>query len=315
MAGMKSKHKNIAAIVLVFLIIAGIAAYFIVSSINESKNYVSLSELGDDYTFESVDIDDIFIVNEPDPDGALIFRNADGDEKKVHLNDDGVTVSGLSTKEAGTFTMSVTARGVTKTVEYTVDYKEIRYSGSSVIYLSINDPIELDGIRVDCIDYNDRTVKRIPLRDFFDADDFDVDSVSDAEKYLSSSDYGYIDLKYKVGYIGYGNTYVGTDTVRDGRYEYELYDFVMDTTNYGDEGDGSLTILYQYAGSLDDLTDFETIDFYWEKDYVNDDMIILKDGQFGDTIGAYYYLEHRLELDANAFDTAGTLEFTLEYLD
>ncbi len=314
MAGMKSKHKNIAAIMLVFLIIAGIAAYFIVSSINESKNYVSLSELGDDYTFESVDIDDSFIVNEPDPDGALIFRNADGDEKKVHLTDDGVTVSGLSTKEAGKFTMSVTARGVTKTVEYTVDYKEIRYSGSSVIYLSINDPIELDGIRVDCIDYNDRTVKRIPLRDIFDADDFDVDSVSDVEKYLTSSDYGYIDLKYKVGYIGYGNTYVGTDTVRDGRYEYELYDFVMDTTGY-DEGDGSLTILYQYAGSLDDLTDSETIYFDWEKDYINEDMIILKDRQFGDTIGAYYYLEHRLELDANAFDTADTLEFTLEYLD
>lgn len=314
MAGMKSKHKNIAAIVLVFLIIAGIAAYFIVSSINESKNYVSLSELGDDYTFESVDIDDSFIVNEPDPDGALIFRNADGDEKKVHLTDDGVTVSGLSTKEAGKFTMSVTARGVTKTVEYMVDYKEIRYSGSSVIYLSINDPIELDGIRVDCIDYNDRTVKRIPLREIFDADDFDVDSVSDVEKPLPSSDYGYIDLKYKVGYIGYGNTYIGTDTVRDGRYEYELYDFVMDATGY-DEGDGSIIMRYRETGGLDDLPYSDTIDFYWEKDYVNDGMIILKDGQFGDTIGAYYYLEHRLELDANAFDTAGTLEFTLEYLD
>ena len=314
MAGMKSKHKNIAAIVLVFLIIAGIAAYFIVSSINESKNYVSLSELGDDYTFESVAIDDSFIVNEPDPDGALIFRNADGDEKKVHLTDDGVTVSGLSTKEAGTFTMSVTARGVTKTVVYTVDYKEIRYSGSSVIYLSVNDPIELDGIRVDCIDYNDRTVKRMPLSEFFDADAFDVDSVSDAEKYLTSSDYGYIDLKYKVGYIGYGNTYVGTDTVRDGRYEYELYDFVMDTTGH-DEGNGSIIMRYRQTGGLDDLPYSDTIDFYWEKDYVNDDMIILKDGQFEDTIGAYYYLEHRLELDANAFDTAGTLEFTLEYLD
>ena len=311
MAKLSSKGKTICAIVLIIAIVAGIAVYFIFFADND---YVSLEDVGDEYVLDSVEVDGSFYVNEPEPDGTLIFRNDSGDEKKVRLNDDGVTVHGFSTDMPGEYTMSVTVRGVTKTVGYTVEYKRITYSGSSVIYLSIYDPIELDGIYFDCYDYNDLLDARMPLSKAFDKSDFNVGAINDYGHSLSSSDYGFIDLEYKVGYIGYGNSYEGKDIAEQQRYRYQLVDFVMDAGDINDQGTGVLEVEYVRDDSLSDIVRNKTIGFTWEIDYLADDAIVLY-GSDGQTVGRYYYRGHRLELGAGIVpETVQPLVFELEYV-
>lgn len=79
MAKLSSKGKTICAIILIIAIVAGIAVYFIFFADND---YVSLEDVGDEYVLDSVEVDGSFYVNEPEPDGTLIFRNDSGDEKR-----------------------------------------------------------------------------------------------------------------------------------------------------------------------------------------------------------------------------------------
>lgn len=95
-----------------------------------------------------------------------------------------------------------------------------------MLKLSVNDPFELEYIFVTCIDYDDMPVANIPLSEFADENDFDVDYPSAATQYAFVDYMGSIfTIEYTVGYIGYGNDYIGTDDERDGGYLYRLASF------------------------------------------------------------------------------------------
>ena len=309
MASRSKKSTKVGAAIFLVIMVAVVVVVCVVT-LNKNADLVPLDEVDlTEYTLQSVTVDDEFYVNEPNPSGTLIFRNADGDEKKVSLSE--VEVKGFSTKEPGTFTMSVTVGGVTKTVEYTVDYKEIRYTGPEAIYLSIKNPIELDGIYVTCYDYDNFPAATMPLSQLFKVSDFNVDNLNDVGLYITSDKFGYINLQYKVGYIGYDNIYEGRDIVEAAGYSYELDWFLMVETGY-DEGEGSMTVYYGDTHGLGDYIDYVDIDFTWEKPLGGGDYLILK-GENDNTIGRYHYLEHRLEIGAGVVSHASGLEFIVEY--
>ena len=296
MARKKSK-ASIAAVIVIALVIIGVMVwYFAFREDTDSLGSVDL----DKYTLVAVDADETYYVGEPGPSGTMIFRDDEGNEKKVSLSE--AKVEGFSTEDVGDRTMTVSVGDQSKKVAYKVIYKEIRYDENRPVIVSVGDPsVELDGILLECTGYNDRVVKYLPLSDFVKASEFETDSVG-GTRYMDAEYEGQtFSFSYEVGYIGYGYTYEGKAKQSFGGYDYDLYSFVMNADgSYDDEGDGSLIIRYREE-DFSDYPDETEVSFTWEKEYLYDDRLTIT---FSDgSMATYYFEEHELVFDADIFGT------------
>lgn len=307
MAAKPSKKGSIIVDVIVLLITIGLVIYFMISN----SGYTKLEDLDlNEYSLSEVKVDDVYL-NAPEVSGTMIFKNGDGQEKKVRLSE--ASISGFDSDTIGSFEMTVKVGSQQQTVAYSVIYKDILIYNVTKVALSVNDPFELDYILVPCTDYNDRAVTNIPLSEIFDVNDFDVDYVTDYEMMASSEYQGKnLTIKYTVGHIGYGNTYAGILRENDGGTLYELDEFYM-ISNGQDNGNGELEMYYG-TNSGDTFLDenWAIVGFEWEVDYLNDNQLIItfEDGQRG----VYNTTTHTLEIDADLFGTISTLSFELKML-
>lgn len=307
MAAKTSKKGSIIVGVIVLLITIGLVIYFMISN----SGYTKLEDLDlNEYSLSEVKVDDVYL-NAPEVSGTMIFKNGDGQEKKVRLSE--ASISGFDSDTIGSFEMTVKVGSQQQTVAYSVIYKDILIYNVTKVALSVNDPFELDYILVPCTDYNDRVVTNIPLSEIFDVNDFDVDYVTDYEMMASSEYQGKnLTIKYTVGHIGYGNTYAGILRENDGGTLYELAEFYM-ISNGQDNGNGELEMYYG-TNSGDTFLDenWAIVGFEWEVDYLNDNQLIItfEDGQRG----VYNTTTHTLEIDADLFGTISTLSFELKML-
>ena len=309
MANTKRRATTIGAIVMVAIIIVIAAVIFFMRGGSDGLENIDLSE----YVLVEADFgDDEFYVNEPLPEGTLLFRNGDGEEKKARTDEEGVTIAGYDAERVGNGKMTVTVKGEQSLeVPYTVVYKEISCNKSGLC-LSLKDPFELERIFVRCTDYYDRTVARVPLVEIAREGDFDTEFVSDIQKtaYLSymSED---ISVDYTVGYIGYGNYYRGTRAASDGVDSYVLTEFCLDAPEIGeDSGSGYIVFGTSEAGWTDDRY---ISDLIWEKDPFDDSLTLSASDEYGTfPMGRYDCATHTLHIDADAFGTLRELRFTLE---
>lgn len=263
MAAKPSKKGSIIVDVIVLLITIGLVIYFMISN----SGYTKLEDLDlNEYSLSEVKVDDVYL-NAPEVSGTMIFKNGDGQEKKVRLSE--ASISGFDSDTIGSFEMTVKVGSQQQTVAYSVIYKDILIYNVTKVALSVNDPFELDYILVPCTDYNDRAVTNIPLSEIFDVNDFDVDYVTDYEMMASSEYQGKnLTIKYTVGHIGYGNTYAGILRENDGGTLYELDEFYM-ISNGQDNGNGELEMYYG-TNSGDTFLDenWAIVGFEWEVDYL-----------------------------------------------
>lgn len=145
---MKNKKSvKIGALVLLAVVIIGIIVVFVVFN----NNTVDLKDLDlNEYHVTSVEMKDDLYVNEPMPSGKLVFKNDEGEEKKVDIKDDGIEISGFDTSSVGSKTMQISILDKqTIDFNYTINYKDVKVGDNyGVINLSIYNPFELDNIFV-----------------------------------------------------------------------------------------------------------------------------------------------------------------------
>ena len=303
----KKKRRSTKIGALVFLLIVAAVIVIVVvlrmtGGADSSLEDVDLEE----YTLTEADFGGEFYVNEP-LSGTLVFKNGEGDEKRVSITDEGVAVSGFNTGEIGSYTLKISVKDGAQTLDapYSVVYKEIYFGSHGTLCLSVGDPFELDGIAVSCTDYNDHVVASVPLSDFARESDFDVDYVFNTPRtaYLEYMGADFT-VDYTVGYIGYGYIYEGRKPAADSGNRYGLVEFTLD-----EDGTGFAEFLTE-EGSYG--TGSVPFDIVWEADVLDDRLeLSLTDG-YGSYSAWYDCKTHTLYLGADVFGTARELAFELQ---
>ena len=101
-----SKTTKIFAGIFLALVTIGLIVYFIFSN----KSTTSLADLDlNAYQISRVEFDDEFFVNEP-LSGTLIFKNAEGEEVKVNIKDEGVKTN-FDSRSVGTKKLQIDILG------------------------------------------------------------------------------------------------------------------------------------------------------------------------------------------------------------
>ena len=156
-----SKTTKIFAGIFLALVTIGLIVYFIFFN----NSTTSLADLDlNAYQISRVEFDDEFFVNEP-LSGTLIFKNAEGEEVKVNIKDDGVKPN-FDSRSVGTKKLQIDILGKQNfETSYIVNYKDVRIDNYGIVNLSIYNPFELDELVVECIDYYDQKCLEVPFSD------------------------------------------------------------------------------------------------------------------------------------------------------
>ena len=306
MSSSNSKSSKSWVGIILILCIVGVIIYFVVIN----NQYTSLSDVDlNEFTLTEVQMDKEFYVNAPKPEsGTLIFKNSENKEKKVKLSE--ATITNFDSSKVGDYTLTVSvSEEQSLNVDYKVIYKDIRIAGEKeIIYISLNNPFEFENMNVECTDYNDKVVKSVFMSDitFYGLDASQVtpqDTTSQAKAVIDNQEFVF---DYVVGYIGYGNNYIGSFS--DNNYTYNVSKFILNQ-----DGTGELEVLRK--NSRLELAEVESKQcvIYWDYNDQNQSLTI----SYNDLeIGSYDIESHTLRLDAyTIFANNNQLEFELVFFE
>ncbi len=306
MSSSNSKSSKSWIGIILILCIVGVIIYFVVIN----NQYTSLSDVDlNEFTLTEVQMDKEFYVNAPKPEfGTLIFKNSENKEKKVKLSE--ATITNFDSSKVGDYTLTVSvSEEQSLNVDYKVIYKDIRIAGEKeIIYISLNNPFEFENMNVECTDYNDKVVKSVFMSDItFDGLDASQvtpqDTTSQAKAVIDNQEFVF---DYVVGYIGYGNNYIGSFS--DNNYTYNVSKFILNQ-----DGTGELEVLRK--NSRLELAEVESKQcvIYWDYNDQNQSLTI----SYNDLeIGSYDIESHTLRLDAyTIFANNNQLEFELVFFE
>ena len=267
MSSSNSKSSKSWVGIILILCIVGVIIYFVVIN----NQYTSLSDVDlNEFTLTEVQMDKEFYVNAPKPEsGTLIFKNSENKEKKVKLSE--ATITNFDSSKVGDYTLTVSvSEEQSLNVDYKVIYKDIRIAGEKeIIYISLNNPFEFENMNVECTDYNDKVVKSVFMSDItFDGLDASQvtpqDTTSQAKAVIDNQKFVF---DYVVGYIGYGNNYIGSFS--DNNYTYNVSKFILNQ-----DGTGELEVLRK--NSRLELAEVESKQcvIYWDYNDQNQSLTI-----------------------------------------
>ena len=306
MSSSNSKSSKSWVGIILILCIVGVIIYFVVIN----NQYTSLSDVDlNEFTLTEVQMDKEFYVNAPKPEsGTLIFKNSENKEKKVKLSE--ATITNFDSSKVGDYTLTVSvSEEQSLNVDYKVIYKDIRIAGEKeIIYISLNNPFEFENMNVECTDYNDKVVKSVFMSDItFDGLDASQvtpqDTTSQAKAVIDNQEFVF---DYVVGYIGYGNNYIGSFS--DNNYTYNVSKFILNQ-----DGTGELEVLRK--NSRLELAEVESKQcvIYWDYNDQNQSLTI----SYNDLeIGSYDIESHTLRVDAyTIFANNNQLEFELVFFE
>lgn len=306
MSSSNSKSSKSWVGIILILCIVGVIIYFVVIN----NQYTSLSDVDlNEFTLTEVQMDKEFYVNAPKPEsGTLIFKNSENKEKKVKLSE--ATITNFDSSKVGDYTLIVSvSEEQSLNVDYKVIYKDIRIAGEKeIIYISLNNPFEFENMNVECTDYNDKVVKSVFMSDItFDGLDASQvtpqDTTSQAKAVIDNQEFVF---DYVVGYIGYGNNYIGSFS--DNNYTYNVSKFILNQ-----DGTGELEVLRK--NSRLELAEVESKQcvIYWDYNDQNQSLTI----SYNDLeIGSYDIESHTLRFDAyTIFANNNQLEFELVFFE
>ncbi len=306
MSSSNSKSSKSWVGIILILCIVGVIIYFVVIN----NQYTSLSDVDlNEFTLTEVQMDKEFYVNAPKPEsGTLIFKNSENKEKKVKLSE--ATITNFDSSKVGDYTLTVSvSEEQSLNVDYKVIYKDIRIAGEKeIIYISLNNPFEFENMNVECTDYNDKVVKSVFMSDItFDGLDASQvtpqDTTSQAKAVIDNQKFVF---DYVVGYIGYGNNYIGSFS--DNNYTYNVSKFILNQ-----DGTGELEVLRK--NSRLELAEVESKQcvIYWDYNDQNQSLTI----SYNDLeIGSYDIESHSLRVDAyTIFANNNQLEFELVFFE
>ena len=306
MSSSNSKSSKSWIGIILILCIVGVIIYFVVIN----NQYTSLSDVDlNEFTLTEVQMDKEFYVNAPKPEsGTLIFKNSENKEKKVKLSE--ATITNFDSSKVGDYTLTVSvSEEQSLNVDYKVVYKDIRIAGEKeIIYISLNNPFEFENMNVECTDYNDKVVKSVFMSDItFDGLDASQvtpqDTTSQAKAVIDNQEFVF---DYVVGYIGYGNNYIGSFS--DNNYTYNVSKFILNQ-----DGTGELEVLRK--NSRLELAEVESNQcvIYWDYNDQNQSLTI----SYNDLeIGSYDIESHTLRVDAyTIFANNNQLEFELVFFE
>lgn len=319
----KKTSVMIGAAVLLIAIAAAIALTVVFWN---RQGYAALDDIDlEEYSLSEVDCTKELYVNQPMPEGELLFRNADGDERRARLSEADVT--GFDTGKVGKYSMTVSVGSQHLEVPYKVIYKQVRFEHTDALQLSLNNAIELDGIYASCTDYNDQVAAKVPLREIF-GDAAEVSALSAEPQTVSAEFHGAsLSLEYTVGYFGYGYVYRGVDSVQDGTKTFRLQEFraFLDQeelpeeslrTDPDDFGHGRMTVVI-VDGANTSADVYQEFTFDWKVNPLDTDKLILSLGGIPEeTDGVkscvYHISTHTLEFSPKVMFTSRGLRFRLE---
>ena len=136
----------------------GIAAILIVAAVVTAiililrKNYTPVDQIDlNEYSLVGVEFERDYYLNEPNPSGALVFRNEAGTEKRAQLSE--AEVTGLSTDEVGSFVMTATVQGQSIRAQYRVNYNDLLFELETPQSIGNSHAFRLDSMYGVCMDY------------------------------------------------------------------------------------------------------------------------------------------------------------------
>lgn len=306
MSNSNSKSSKSWLGIILILCIVGVIIYFVVIN----NQYSSLSDIDlNEFTLTEVQMDKEFYVNAPMPEsGTLIFKNSENEEKKVRLSE--ATITNFDSSNVGDYTLTVTVNEEQSlNVDYKIIYKDIRISGEKeTIYISLNNPFEFENMNIECTDYNDKVVKNVLMKDLtFDGlDTSQVTSLNTTSQAKTMIDNQEFVFDYVVGYIGYGNNYIGSFS--DNNYTYNVSKFILNQ-----DGIGEIEVLRK--NSRLELAEVESsqCQISWAYNSQNQSLTISYKGL---EIGNYDIESHLLTIDAySIFTNNSQLEFELVFFE
>lgn len=294
-----SKTTKIFAGIFLALVTIGLIVYFIFFN----NSTTSLADLDlNAYQISRVEFDDEFFVNEP-LSGTLIFKNAEGEEVKVNIKDEGVKTN-FDSRSVGTKKLQIDILGKQNfETSYIVNYKDVRIDNYGIVNLSIYNPFELDELMVECIDYYDQKCLEVPFSDI-SWQNLNCQELSNFTE-TATANYAGVDLsfEYRVGYLGYGNIY-------DANYSDDEFNYEINFSLTG-LGTGSLTIARESDSIINDENEIKNFSLTYEQYELYDAEYLLISAEES-TLEFYNYRTHTLTLNQGIFLNSPQLEFTLE---
>lgn len=309
---MNEKTSLFSKLITVLLVLGMFVLVLYIAFFQEKNDYVELKDVDlSKYTLSRVNVADVYL-NDPSekPNGTMFFENSSGKILRVKLKEANIQGE-FKTDELGTFSLSFYVEDQTPiTANYNVVYRKVYFEGDN-LYLSIYDPLEIDKIPLVCTDYYNLVVKTITLDQVFEKTDFSVNNVSEYVN-LARGEYEgtSVEVFYKVGFVGYGYSYVGKVPFVDGEVSYSLDNFKL-TLEEGktNRGNGTFSVSTQNVSDSQELNT-STLSFSWTLDLTQGNVLVLTfdDGK----TATYNFSNHVLSIGKEIFSSASDLSFVLQ---